>query len=219
MSNTDSFIDEVTEEVRQEQLWTMVRRYGWVAALAVVGIVGGATWNEINKSNTAAAAQAAGDGIVAALENDDSALRADDLAAARASVDAQSGAANVLGFYEATETAEAGDTDRAAKLYAEIAANTSLAPVYRDLATFKGASLPGVDAAAARSAFESISAAGAPFRLLAEEQIAIQDMTAGDTEAALTRLQNIAIDSEVTPGQRSRVVQLIEILGGSLETT
>ncbi|MGB0902021.1 hypothetical protein [Halocynthiibacter sp.] len=219
MSNTDSFIDEVTEEVRQEQLWTMVRRYGWVAGVVVLGIVGGATWNEISKSRSAAAAQAAGDGIIAALESDDSAARLDALASARAAAGTDTGAANVLGFYEATEAAESGDTARAQDLYTAIAADGSLAQVYRDLATLKGAMLPGVDADTARSGFESIAAPGAAFRLLAEEQLATLDIAAGDTDAALTRLQDIIVDSEITPGQRARVLQLIEALGGSLETT
>ncbi len=217
MSNTDSFIDEVTEEVRQEQLWKMVRRYGWIAAVAVVGIVGGATWNEVSKSRIETAAQAAGDGIIAALESEDSAERMASLVAARGS--AEAGAANVLGFYEATEAADAGDTARAATLYAEIAGDASLAQVYRDLATLKGAILPDIDVAQSRAALEGIATAGAPFRLLAEEQLAAHDMAAGDTAAALVRLQNIAIDSQVSPGQRTRVIQLIEVLGGSLETT
>jgi len=219
VSNTDSFIDEVTEEVRQEQLWTMVRRYGWIAGVVVIGIVGGATWNEISKSQAATAAQAAGDGIIAALESDDPQARVEALATARAQATAESGAANVLGFYEAAEAAEVGDIDRASRLYAEVAADTSLAQVYRDLATLKGASLAGVNADEARAALETIAAPGAAFRLLAEEQLASLDIAAGETDAAIERLQMIAVDSEITSAQRVRVLQLLEALGGSLETS
>ncbi|MBI1494466.1 MULTISPECIES: hypothetical protein [Rhodobacterales] len=219
MSNTDSFIEEVTEEVRQEQLWTMVRRYGWIAGVAVIAIVGGATWNEIRKSQMETAAQAAGDGIILALETEDPQTRIQALSEARAAATSESGAANVLGFYEAAEAADAGDTARAATLYAEVAADSSLAQVYRDLAVLKGASLAGIDAVEARTSLESIAAPGAAFRLLAEEQLASLDLAAGETDAAIERLQNIAVDSEITSAQRVRVLQLLEALGGSLETT
>ena len=45
MSNPDSFIREVTEEVRRDRLYGYVRRYGWIAALLVLLVVGGAAWN------------------------------------------------------------------------------------------------------------------------------------------------------------------------------
>ena len=46
MSNSDSFIDEVTEEVRKDRLFQLFRRYGWIAGVVIVLIVGGAAWNE-----------------------------------------------------------------------------------------------------------------------------------------------------------------------------
>ena len=49
MSDTDSFIDEVTEEVRRDRLFLLLRRWGWVGVLAVILIVGGAAFNEIRK--------------------------------------------------------------------------------------------------------------------------------------------------------------------------
>ena len=56
MSDTDSFIDEVTEEVRRDRLFGLMKRYGWIAALAVLLIVGGAAWNEWRKAQDRAAA-------------------------------------------------------------------------------------------------------------------------------------------------------------------
>ncbi len=49
MSDTDSFIDEVSEEVRRDRLYATFRRYGWIAILAVLLLVAGATWNEWRK--------------------------------------------------------------------------------------------------------------------------------------------------------------------------
>ena len=39
MSNTDSFIEEVTEEVRRDKLYGYLKRYGWIAGLIIVLVV------------------------------------------------------------------------------------------------------------------------------------------------------------------------------------
>jgi hypothetical protein len=47
MSDTDSFIDEVNEEVRRDRFYFMLKRYGWIAVLAVILLTafpGIATW-------------------------------------------------------------------------------------------------------------------------------------------------------------------------------
>lgn len=44
MSDTDSFIEEVTEEVRRDRLFGLMRRYGWIAVLAVLLLVGGTAY-------------------------------------------------------------------------------------------------------------------------------------------------------------------------------
>ena len=36
MSDTDSFIDEVTEEVKRDRLFAMMKRYGWIAVVIVL---------------------------------------------------------------------------------------------------------------------------------------------------------------------------------------
>jgi hypothetical protein len=57
VSDTDSFIEEVTEEVRRDRLFGMIKRYGWIAVLVVLAIVGGTAYNEYRKANEAAIAQ------------------------------------------------------------------------------------------------------------------------------------------------------------------
>ena len=70
MSNNESFIDEVNEEVRRDQLFGYIRRYGWIAVLAVLILVGAAAWTEYNRSQERASAQANGDAIIDALSMD-----------------------------------------------------------------------------------------------------------------------------------------------------
>ena len=75
MSETDSFIDEVTEEVRRDRLFAMFRKYGWIGILGVLLIVGGAAWNEWQKARAEAAAQSFGDKVAAAMANNEPAAR------------------------------------------------------------------------------------------------------------------------------------------------
>ena len=86
MSNTDSFIDEVNEEVRRDKLYGYLRRYGWIAVLVILVIVGGAAFNEYRKSQAEAKAQALGDAMLAALSNDEPTDRAAALAEVRSDV-------------------------------------------------------------------------------------------------------------------------------------
>ena len=57
---SDSFISEVSEEVRRDRLFAALRRYGWLIGGAVLLIVGGAAVNEWRKARQAPRAEAAG---------------------------------------------------------------------------------------------------------------------------------------------------------------
>ncbi len=81
MSDTDSFIEEVTEEVKRDKLFAIFRKYGWIAVLGVIVLVGGASYNEYAKSKARVTAEAAGDAISAALAVEDAQARADALGA------------------------------------------------------------------------------------------------------------------------------------------
>jgi len=63
LSQSDSFIEEVTEEVRRERLFALARRYGWIVVLALVLVIGGAAALEWRKAQARAAAQVLGDRI------------------------------------------------------------------------------------------------------------------------------------------------------------
>ena len=56
-NQNDSFIDEVTEELRRDRLYGAMRRYGWIGVLLIVVIVGGAAWREYSLARDRAAAQ------------------------------------------------------------------------------------------------------------------------------------------------------------------
>jgi len=215
VSNPDSFINEVTEEVRRDQLYQYLRRYGWVALVVVLLLVGGAAYNEWRKAQSANAAQALGDGILDALATEDEAARA----AAMAAVTAQGPAAAVAGLLTAAEQERAGDVVGAVATLDQVAQDVAAGAIYRELASLKSLMLQAdtMDPAARRDALAVLATPGAAFRLLALEQIAFADIEAGNTEAALVGLRAIIEDAEVTPSLQDRAQSLIIALGGTLD--
>lgn len=213
MSNSDSFIEEVTEEVRRDKLYGYLRRYGWIGALVVLLVVGGTAWTEFRKAQEAAEAAALGDAILAAFEADDAAERAEALAGITAE-DAESRAA--LDLITASELAAAGQTEAAATRLDALAANTEVPAIYREIASFRALLVmaPDMDLDARRQAFAAIDVPGHPMRLLASEQIALVELEAGDVDAALDRLAAIRADAEVSPDLQDRAAQVIVALGG-----
>ncbi len=213
MSDTDSFIEEVTEEVRRDRLFATMRKYGWIAILAVVLIVGGAAWREYSKAQTEARAQAFGDSILSALEGEDEAARIDALSA----IEAPSSDGNaILQLLIAAEEGSAGrDGDSVARLTA-VSDNAEVPQIYRQIASFKALTRTdgGLSADERRAGLEALAIPGQPLRVLAEEQLALLDIETGNAEAALERLIQLSQDSEATAGLRRRASQLIVALGG-----
>ncbi len=215
MSDSDSFIEEVSEEVRRDRLFGLMRRYGWIAILAVVVLVGGAAYNEWRKAQDRAQAEALGDAMMAALETEDNGARAaalDDVAAAGP------GSRAVIDMMAAAE-ALAGDPEGARQRLLRIAGDDGVPPIYRQIATLKAVMIPGsdMDAGARRTQLDGLALGGGVTRLLAEEQLAYLDIEAGDRAAATDRLRSIASDAETTPGLRRRATQVIVALGGEVD--
>ncbi len=216
MSEVDSFIDEVTEEVRRDRLFLLLRRWGWIGVLAVVLIVGGAAFNEFRKARATSQAEKLGDAILSALAQNDSAERATSLAGVDA---ATPGGDAVLNMLLSSSQIEAGSRQDAVDSLNAIAVQGELPEIYRAIATFKALLLQSdtLEAADRRQQFEALAAPGAPLRLLAEEQLALIDVSEGNVDAAIERLQTLRQDAEIGVDMQQRAAQLIVALGGEPE--
>jgi hypothetical protein len=215
LSNPDSFIDEVTEEVRRDRLFRLFRKYGWIGVVIILGLVGGTAWTEWSKSRDAARAQAFGDGVIDALDQGAPQERREALAAVP--TDAQQAA--LLKLILASDP----DEDKAATLAAldAVVADTSLAPTYRDLAALRrvlvaGDSLPLADR---RAALQDIAGPGRPYRVLSEEQLAYLLIEEGKTDEAISALIALVQDQEASGALRARAGQVVTALGGTLPET
>jgi hypothetical protein len=218
MANSDSFINEVTEEVRRDRLFGFFRRWAWLIILIVVMLVGGAAWLEWDRNRTEARAQAFGDALLSALDQPEAAAR---IAALGTLLPDTPAAQMTLGLLLANEEAADGQTAEAAARLRALAALPDIARRYRDLALLKAHMLDPEGDAQAQLVLETLATPGAPYRVLAEEQLALMAVRAGDLARAGDILRRIENDAAATPGLQQRASQLIVALesGASLIDT
>lgn len=215
MSNPDSFIDEVSEEVRRDRLFGYLRRYGWIGLVLVLLIVGGAAAWEWRRSQIEAQAQARGDALRAALAEPDAAAR---VAALEPVAQAEPGAP-VAALALAAEQQAAGESAAAVATLDALAGHGETPEIYRDIAALKSLLIDSERTAEDQlMALEALASPGAPLRMLALEQIALVRLEQGDTEAAIEQLRAIVEDAEATADLRDRATSLMVALGVTPET-
>jgi hypothetical protein len=211
VSNPDSFIEEVTEEVRRDKLFAVFRKYGWIAIVVVLALVGGTAWTEWSKSRAEARAQAFGDALIDALDQGTPLERREALAA----IPTDGAQTALLKLIMASDP----DEDPAATLAAldAVAADATLPAVYRDLAALRRVLVGGTDVPLAdrRTALQAIAAPGRPYRTLAEELLAYLLVEEGKTDEAIAAMTTLMQDQEASTALRGRLGQMITALGGT----
>ena len=218
MSNTDGFVQEVTDELRRDQMVAKLKRYGWIGVVAVLAIVGGAAFSEYRDAQQRAQAEGLGDAVLAALDATDATARAAALTGIEPPAP-QAGA--VLSLLTASEQVLAGDLAGAIANLDAVALNAEIPQMYRQIAQFKALTLQAdtLDAATRKQGFEALSGAGGALRLLAQEQLALIAIHEGDTATAIETYQAVLNDAQVTPDLQQRALQVIVALGGEPDLT
>lgn len=211
MSDSDSFIDEVTEELKRDRMFRLWKRYGVFVIGAIVLIVVGAAGKSWWDAEQEEAAREAASKLVAAAKIEAPEARA----AAFAELVGEDKAALVARFRAAEAFAEAGSVDRAVSELAAIRSDEELDPLYRDLAALKAAQIqyPTRSPDETIAALDPLAAEGAPYRLLALEIRAAAHLAKGDAAAARADLNLIAEDPFATNELRQRVAQFLALLG------
>ena len=216
MSETDSFIDEVTEEVRRDKLFALFRKYGWIPITLVILLVAGTAWNEWQKAQAEAAAQKFGDAVFSAVGKP----TAKDQAAALARIQTDGAETRVfLDFVKAAANAEASDPEAALALLDKVAASPKVPEIYRQLARLKAVVLRGKtqDATKRLAILDKLATPGSPFRAVALEQKALVLHETGDNKAAIAVLRTILDEPGTTQALLQRAQQLIVAMGGTLQ--
>lgn len=214
-NQNDSFIDEVTEDLRRDRLFLAMRRYGWIAVLAIVVLVGAAAWREWSTARAARTAQAFGDALLAAeATQGDAAARAAAVAGVAAPQPSQAALRDLMA---ANLLAEAGQLAEATQRYdaAATAAGNAGDKVMADLAALRSvlAQGPAMEASARDTVLGKLSTPGAPFELIALELKALALVSAGRDQDAVTLVRQIQQRDGLGQGQRRRLAELLITLG------
>ena len=212
VSDTDSFLQEVSEELRRDRLYRNIRKYGWLAILLVVLVVGGATYREYLKSKTETAAQLFGTSIINALGEKNIDDRISKLQKINAPGD---NAKVVIAMLLSAELNGSESSTLEKSSLSTITEGSSIDAHYRELLNFKillgSAEILSLEERA--TAFEALSKPGNPFRLLAEEQLALIELEQGYIDNAVEKISQILLDAELTAGLRNRATQMMIALG------
>ena len=212
----DSFVREVDENLRRDQMADRAKRYGGVVIGAVVlfllAIAGYLYWQDRQQKQ----AEAGTEQLTGALQD----IGANKVATAPATLDTlrqadAEGVKAIAGLTRAALALQQGNRKLAATVYAEVAADKDLAQPYRDLALVRGTSLEfdtlKPDEVIAR--LQPLAVAGQPFFGSAGEMIGMSLIAKGQKPAAAQLFAKIAADDGVPDSLRARAVQVAGTLG------
>ena len=211
MSESDSFIQEVTEEVRQDRmfrLWKKYGPYGIAAIVLVVAIAAGLSW--MKQQEIEAARTAGGAFLNAEITS------TEDQEVLIGSVEGR--AAELAKLRLAAAKAEEGDVQDAARLYREVGQSGTLGAQYTQLALLQAVRVRASEIAPeeAEAELALLISDEAPYRLLALELRAMILLNAGQAEAAHEDLRQIVTAPDATRSSRERAIAILASTGGEL---
>jgi hypothetical protein len=206
--------DEVDEDVRRDQLkklWDQYSIYIVALAILIIASVGGWRGYQYLEAKKAAEAGAAFDKAVELSEaNKHTEAEA---AFADLATKAPAGYRVLARLRTATEVASR-DQQAAAKMFDEIAADSSVGAAEQDLARIRAAQLllEGSTYPNMKQRLEAAAAPGATFRHTARELLALSAWRANDATATRQWLDLIANDGDTPSSLRSRAEALQALL-------
>lgn len=217
MAESDSFIQEVSEEVRRDRMYAVWRRYGpWLIAaiVLVVLLAAGKGWWE-NKVETRKAE------LGGAFLEADTIEDSDEAATAFLAIAEQ-------GEYQypvlarlraAASLAAAGKIDEAAAQYDAIKATEGVDPRFRDLAELRSVMLLSerLEPDEMLDRLGPLTVDGAVWRLPALEYEAAAHLRNGEPKQALASLRTILDLPRLPPAAQGRTSELIEAIEATLD--
>jgi hypothetical protein len=216
--------DEVEEDLRAERAQRLLKQYGvWLIAAALVVVGGAAGWQGWQWWQ-ARQDRAAGAAFVAAMNEAQTVGPSADAASRQAAIQAfQKEAATAPEGYRtlarlraAALMADTGDVKGAAGVYDQVASDSGVDKLLRDLASLLWVQrqLDTGDPGMLRARLQALAAPDNPWHALASEELALLDLRQGKTNDAKTTLRQLAADSTLPQDLRGRAGGLLNRLGG-----
>ena len=211
---TDLLIKEVDEDLRQENLEKLWKRYGNLVVGASVALVlavaanqGWHAWTAREKLKSSTQFSEASR-LVEQGKKDDAAAILGKLAA-----DGTSGYRILAELKLADLKQQTGDYSAAAALYEKIASGSG-DETYRASAKLKAAylKLDGADAASVEAMVQPLAVESSPWRHSAREVLALAALKAGDQPKAKDLFAKLADDTAAPQGLRARAAEMLAVL-------
>ncbi len=208
---------EVDEDLRRDRMEGLFKRYGGMAIVAALLIVGGTAgykvWQTQQQSQREAETATLARAIAATQAAPDKGGEALSSYAAKAPADM----AALARLNEAAVLAAQGKKAEAVKIYDALAAGAGVAQPFRDLSTLLSAlnQMDSGDPAALQAALAPLTGDTSPWRYSAREISALLAARAGDRARAHTLFQQLAGDASAPAGVRSRAGDLAAFYGKS----
>lgn len=213
--NSEAFMREVDDAVRQDRLLTFWQRYGrWVLAAIVIGLIafgGWLYWQHYSKTQSEAVSEQMDSVLTAAAGGGtpdaklmETLTKADQPGYRASALLVQAGAAS-----------RKGDAKGATALYAAIAADAKLGQPYRDLALIRQTALEfeTLKPQQVVDRLKPLAVEGAPWFGSAGELVAVAYMKMGKTDMAGPMFAAMAKDANVPQSIRSRARQMAGLMG------
>ena len=203
MSENESFINEVTEEVRRDRLYLFAKKYGWVIGLVLLSIVGASISFELLANMRKAEHEERGtylndlitDIKEGKIQNFDSLDIIEDGSLVSLLVQAK--------FYDVN-----GDAEKAKDVYKTILNQQEFPSSFRNLAKFKLALLIKDDSILLKQILAELIEPNNPFRNLALEQRVLLAMRENNWIDAETNINLLKGDPTLSQGFLARVDQI-----------
>ncbi len=219
-NETDTFVQEVDESLRQDRMLTIARRYGpWFIGAFLVFIVGLGGWQGWRYYATEAAREHAED-YSAAQEL----ARAGNLNGAKTEFQRLTGEGpatyRVMARMEHAAVLQAqGDLDAALAEF-DAAAEAARDPVMRDTAQLRAAYIAAEtqDFTALQTRLQPLIDSNSRLSYLARELLAIEAWEAGQNDIARDTLENLTLAFDAPEAVRQRAQVALSVIGPAPET-
>jgi hypothetical protein len=202
VSENESFIDEVTEEVRRDKLYLLLKRYGWVPVIVIITVILTSIFIEIRNNAKVIEAENLGDLLASSLSGDTEvkAILSNDISSTPKSLIALLLEAKILENKLEYQTAIA--------VYETVLNREEIPTSLRDFVKFKLVLLVKDDPIGVKKLIGDLINPDGSFYLLALEQKVLIEIGEKRWNEAIANLNLILADPDVSQGMISRATQI-----------
>jgi hypothetical protein len=202
VSENESFIDEVTEEVRRDKLYLLLKRYGWVPVIVIITVILTSIFIEIRNNAKVIEAENLGDLLASSLSGDTEvkAILSNDISSTPKSLIALLLEAKILENKLEYQTAIAA--------YETVLSREEIPASLRDFVKFKLVLLVKDDPIGVKKLIGDLINPDGSFYLLALEQKVLIEIGEKRWNEAIANLNLILADPDVSQGMISRATQI-----------